>query len=405
MTLPVYQDRAHQEPAVDRIPRLDPAGALAPVPGRSPGGLPRVVLPSGHLAVHLTRYEDVRKALSHPALSRAEANTEDGPRFLPTALPPQMLISLDAPDHGRIRRLVTPDFAATAVTALLPGLRALLEERITALRAAPRPDLFREVLDRVTPAVTGGFLGVPEEDLRQLRTASRVIQLAPEDDPEGLTAEFTRGLGYAAALVRGERPLLPGGLLSRLLERREQAEPALDDDELTVLFLTLLVTVDQNTLSVLTKAVYALLCAPPLWRAAAGDPASVPRITEELIRLLPLGGPVGFPRVARADVEFEAGTVRAGETVLPDVFRANRDPEVFPRPLAVDPDRPARRHLQFGHGLHHCLGAALARLEINEVVTALTGALPGATLDADPAALPWDEGALLRRPTALPVRF
>ncbi|MET9597741.1 cytochrome P450 [Streptomyces sp. NPDC006459] len=92
--------------------------------------------------------------------------------------------------------------------------------------------------------------------------------------------------------------------------------------------------------------------------------------------------------------------------VYPDAFAANRDPEAFPEPLTVDPDRSsAKRHLQFGYGMHHCMGAALARMEIVTVLTRLAQEFPDLALAVDPAEVPWDNGTVLRRPTSLPVRW
>ncbi|MDQ8707214.1 cytochrome P450 [Streptomyces sp. LHD-70] len=206
-------------------------------------------------------------------------------------------------------------------------------------------------------------------------------------------------------LVTGAAPSDPDGLVGRCVNGRDRAEPPLSDAELAGLLLPAVVAGDHNALSVLAKSLYALLCAPQLWRRLVDDPAVAPRLGEELVRLIPLGTSSAFPRIATRDVKTAEAVIDAGDVVYADVFAANRDPEVFPDPETIDPDRAGARHLQFGYGMHHCMGAALFRLEITTLLTRLAREFPGLTLDADPRTLPWDDGVLLRRPTALPVRW
>ncbi|MEU5950694.1 cytochrome P450 [Streptomyces sp. NPDC047525] len=391
--------------SVKDIPRLDPPPAYVPLAELSEGGLPRIGLPSGHAAVHLTRYADVHQVLTDPAFSRTETNTDDGPSFLPTAMPPELLINLDAPHHARMRRFVTSDYSSAGVARLRPALGEIIDARFADLRAQEHPDLFRTVLDSVPAEVNARFLGLPTQDLALVHAYGRTVQLASGEDMDTLTEHFTAVYAYVTDLVTGARPSDPDGLVGRFVAGREQAEPALSDEELVGLLLPAVVAGDHNSLSVLAKAVYVMLCAPPLWQRLVDDPTLAPRLVEELIRLIPLGVSSAFPRLATQDVKTTGGVVYEGEAVYADVFAANRDAEVFPAPETIDPDRGGARHLQFGYGMHHCLGAALARLEITTVLTRLAKEFPRLALDADPETLPWDVGVLLRRPTALPVRW
>ncbi|MDT0615361.1 cytochrome P450 [Streptomyces lancefieldiae] len=391
--------------SVKDIPRLDPPPACTPLAGLSDGGLPRVVLPSGHTAVHLTRYGDVHRVLKDPTFSRARANTDDGPSFLPTAMPPELLINLDAAHHARMRRVVANEYGAAAVERLRPALEEIIEVCFADLRSEEHPDVFRTVLDRIPAEVNARFLGLPAQDFERVRLHGRTAQMAPADDFDTLVEHFTAVCAYVTDLVTGVRPSARGGLVERLVAGRDRAEPPLTDAELTGLLLPAVVAGDHNSLSVLAKAVYALLCSPGLWQRLVADPAVAPRLTEELIRLIPLGGPSAFPRIATRDVETAEAVIHEGDVVYADVFAANRDPEVFPAPETIDPDREGAKHLQFGYGMHHCMGAALARLEITTVLVRLAQEFPRLALDADPETLPWDHGVLLRRPTALPVRW
>ncbi|GAA2493756.1 cytochrome P450 [Streptomyces thermolineatus] len=388
------------------VPRLDAGPEYLPLPEPSAGGVPRVRLPSGHAALHLTRYRDVHRVLADNSFGRTVTNVEDGPSFLPTIMPKELLLNLDVPHHARMRGFVTADYSAAGVERLRPVVDEVIDRRFAALRRQDRPDLFATVLDPLPVTVNCRFLGIPETDVPHFRPSSRIVQMAPDHDVPGLLDHFWTVYHYVTDLVTGARPTDPDGLIGRFVAGRDRAEPPLSDEELVGILLGSLLGADQNVLSVLTKAVYTLLCAPALWRRLVDDPAVAPRLVEELIRLIPLGTISTFPRVATRDMETGAGTVREGEVVYADAFAANRDPDVFPDPLAIDPDRPANpRHLQFGYGMHHCMGAALARTEITALLVRLAEEFPDLALDADPAALPWDHGRLLRRPTALPVRW
>ncbi|WP_326950692.1 cytochrome P450 [Amycolatopsis sp. NBC_01307] len=371
----------------------------------SPGGVPRIVLPSGHVAAHLTRYRDVFAVLADPTCSRSVTNVEDGPSFLPTIMPKEMLLNLDVPDHSRMKTVANAEYSARAVAALTPVLGTVVDERFAALRAEERPDLFRTVLDEVPIRVNSVFLGLPLADREYYRPLGHTVQRAPADDVEGLLADFWRLYEYVTDLVRGVRPVREGGLIARLLAGRSASTPPLTDEELVALLLGSVLGADQNILSVLTKAVYVLLVSPGLWGRLHDEPALVTPVCEELIRLIPLGTISAFPRVLTRDVETSEGIVPEGSVVYADAFAANRDPEAFPDPLTIDPGRRGPRHLQFGYGMHHCMGAALARLEITTLVGRLVAEFPGMTLDADPHTLPWDTGTVLRRPAALPVRW
>ncbi|OIJ92332.1 cytochrome P450 [Streptomyces monashensis] len=388
------------------IPHLDPVPAFAPLAERSPQGIAQIRLPSGHTALHMTRYADVHKVLTDPASGRTETNVEGGPSFLPTVMPKELLLNLDAPFHARVRGFVAADYSAAGVERLRPVLDRVLDEGIERLRSAASPDLFTDLVDRIPVTVNCHFLGVPLADVPYFRPSARIVQIASHENVPDLVEHFYRVYGYVQDLVTGTRAAVPGGLIDRFRSDRDRAEPPLDDAELTGIFFGSLLGADQNVVSVLTKSLYTLLAAPALWRRLAEEPGIAPRLAEELIRLIPLGTISAFPRIAGRDLDTSQGVVPAGSVVYPDAFAANRDPEAFPDPLTIDPDRvPAKRHLQFGYGMHHCMGAALARMEIVAVLTRLAREFPDLALAIEPAEVPWDDGTVLRRPTSLPVRW
>jgi cytochrome P450 len=385
---------------VSEVPNLDPPPMFSLLDTSGPAGLPMIELPSGHTAVHLTRYADVRAALVAPEFSRAAANAEVGASFLPTPLPPELLIATDGASHDRLRSAISGPYAANRIAELAPLLDELITDQLMALRNADDPDLL-SVLAEVPALAHAALLGLSPADRAHYGAWTHRVQLAPRTDLPGLISDFTAVYQYVLELVRGERPAAPGGAIADLLA---DAGP-LSVPELVGLVLGALVAGDQNILSVLAKAVYTLLARPVLWRSLVDDPASAAGLVEELFRLIPLGRPSAFPRVAVHEALLPSGVLPAGTVIYPDAFAANRDPAVFPDPLRIDPRRAGRRHLQFGHGPHHCLGAALNRLVVTTLLTRLAAELPGLTLAVAPAELAWDDGVLLRRPVALPVRW
>ncbi|MCQ4121218.1 cytochrome P450 [Rhodococcus tibetensis] len=404
-TSALLQDGRGIAVSVSDIPNLDPPIAYTPANPQGPTGLPEITLPSGHTALHITRYDDVLKVLTDPSFGRTDTNREDGPSFLPTTMPPDLLLNLDAPDHGRMKGFVNSDYSPASVESLEDSVHRLLDRRIALLRGQENPDLFGTVLDRLPIEVNVRFLGIPEEDIDYFRPSSRVVQLAHDEDIPDLLEHFWLVYHYVTDLVQRKRPTEPGGLIDRFLSARGEVNPPLSDEELVAILLGSVLGADQNVLSVLTKAAYVLLQAPGLWNLLVEHPESAPKIVEELLRVLPLGTISTFPRIATREVQLRGGVIPVDAVVYADAFAANRDPEVFPEPELIDPFRNGKRHLQFGYGMHHCMGASLARMEITTALVRLAAEFPKLELAADPGSLQWDSGVILRRPTSLPVQW
>lgn len=269
--------------SIDDIPHLDPPVAYTPVTAEGPTGLPEITLPSGHTALHVTRYDDVLKVLTDPSFGRKDTNVEGGPSFQPTTMPPDLLLNLDTPDHARMKSFVNADYSPAGVEKLKGSVRRILDRRIALLRSEEHPDLFATVLDRLPVEVNAGFLGIPESDIDYFRPSSRVVQLSHDTDIPGLLENFRLVYHYVTDLVHGTRPVEPDGLIDRFLAARDEAEPPLSDDELVAILLGSVLGADQNVLSVLAKAVYVLLQALRYGSAGggAGRCAAVGRGTVE----------------------------------------------------------------------------------------------------------------------------
>jgi len=348
----------------------------------------------------------VHQVLTDTTFIRSDTNVDDGPSFLPTVMPEDMLLNLDHPDHGRLKRFVAAAYSANTMAGLAPAVRrradSALDELAGQLANGDTMDLMVDFLDPLTIGVNADYLGIPPEDIPTFRHLSRQMQLAHDVDVPRLLEDFWLLYHYLEDLVAGRRAL-NAGLIRDLLDARDSVDPPVTDAEYAATLLGSLVGGDQNVLSVLSKIVYTALVEHRLWETMARSPESIPSVVEELLRLLPLGRISTFPRIASRDIEFPGGTLHKGETVYADAHEANRDPEVFPEPWQVDTSRDGKRHLQFGYGMHHCMGSALARMEIIEAMAALTTRLPDLRLAASPESIEWDTGVLVHRPFNLPV--
>ncbi|ROP41061.1 cytochrome P450 [Saccharothrix texasensis] len=376
---------------------LDPAYARA----RDADGLIRVRMPFGEESWLATRYDDVRLVLGDPRFSRARAVEHDEPRLSPGRLTGGIL-ALDPPDHTRLRTLVAKAFTTRRVERLRPRVADLATALIRGLElVGPPVDLVEHYALSIPVAVICELLGVPVADRPRFRRWSDGLLSTSGLD----TADFDRDRGelrgYFADLVARRRAHPADDLVSALVEARD-AHDRLTEAELVDLSLGLLVAGHETTASQIANFAYVLLLEPDRWRRLVADPGLVPGAVEELLRYVPVGASAAFSRYATEDVEVGGTLVRAGEPVLCALNAANRDRLRFDGPEELRLDRAADRHLAFGHGAHHCLGAPLARLELREALHALLRDLPGLHLAGE---VVWKTRTLVRGPRSMPVAW
>ncbi|MFD4131497.1 cytochrome P450 [Streptomyces goshikiensis] len=395
------------------LPYADPAFVADPFPLyrhlREDGPVRRVVIAGGLDAWVVTRYEDGLAALSDSRLSSDVRDASDARllRQLPTSggesLMGNMLRS-DPPDHTRLRRLVSKAFTAHRVAGMRPRIQAITDQLLDALAPAGRADLVADFALPLPVTVISELLGVPVDDRHDFqRWTNRIVTRGAEPpDPAVVNEAYQHMRAYVTELVHAKRAAPGDDLLSGLIAARDE-EQRLTEDELVAMVFLLLAAGHITTVNLISGGIAMLLTHPGQLDLLRSDPELLPGAIEEFLRY---DGPVspGIARFAREDVEIAGVTVPRGATVLIGSAIADRDPARFPDPERLDITRQDNAHLAFGHGIHYCLGAPLARLEGQIAIAAALRRLPGLALAVAPDEIRWRPGGL-RGPESLPVTF
>lgn len=359
-------------------------------------------LPDGRIAWLVSGYANVRQMLVDQRFSRALAVTPDhaGPGF--EVFAGGSISGMDAPRHTRLRKLVASAFTARRVEGLRPRVAEVVNELIDAMLDRPQPADLVEAFSLPLPAqVICEMLGVPAEDLPQFHAWSDIIMANWERHADEIMSALAELYGYFAKLLEIKRSQPADDLMSALIAARDDAD-RLSEEELTVMCCTLLIGGHETTANEINLSVLLLLDHPGEVAKLRADPGLIPGAVEELLRCALLGGPAPA-RVTREDVTIGGVTIPADELVVPLYAAANRDPSVFSDPLRFDVTRDAADHLSFGAGLHHCLGAQLARLELQEAFRGLIGRLPGLRLAVRASELEFKSGMVINSLRGLPI--
>lgn len=384
-------DRLNLDPLYARLRRQEP--------------VTRVRLPFGEEAWLATRYADVRTVLGDPRFSRAAAVGRDEPRTTPQQLGTGIL-SMDPPDHSRLRRLVAKAFTARRVELLRPATAEIANELVDAMTAAgPPADLVEAFSTPLPVRVICRLLGVPVTDQGLFRTWSEAIVSTTSLPPERILEYLGNLHAYMAGLIAERRKAPTDDLIGALVQARDTGDDRLSEQEMVELAAGLLAAGHETTVTQISNFVYVLLTNPEQLALLLDRPELVPGAVEELLRYVPLGAASAFARYATEDLTLSGVRIRAGDPVIGAMSSANRDGEVFEDPDALDLTRGASPHLGFGHGVHHCIGAQLARMELQVALETLLGRLPALALAVDEKELDWKSGLLVRGLRALPVTW
>ncbi|MBW4722477.1 cytochrome P450 [Saccharothrix obliqua] len=382
--------------------RLDPEPEFATLRAERP--VSRVRLPFGEEAWLATRYEDVRTVLGDPRFSRAAATGRDEPRLRPAAVGvPGNIMALDPPDHTRLRRLVMKAFTVRRVERLRVRAQEIADELVDAMVARGHAELVEDFAVPLPTTVICELLGVPVADRDDFRVWSDAFLSTTRYTPDEVREHVASLSRYMAGLIARRRESPTDDLIGALVVARDE-EDRLSEDELLALAMGLLVAGHETTASQIPNFVHTLLTHPDQLAVLRADLDLVPRAVEELMRYVPLGLGAGIARYAVEDVELSGVLVRAGEPVLPVLVSANRDETAFPDADRLDLRREPRssHHVGFGHGAHHCLGAPLARMELQVALDTLLRRLPGLRFAGE---VRWKEGMATRGPAHLPLTW
>jgi cytochrome P450 len=378
------------------------APELASMRERQP--VAQVATPFG-MAWLITRYDDVRKALLDPHMS---SRTMDLPGMAETELVKlmnQSLIGMDAPEHTRKRRLLSSAFTARRVERLRPRVTELVDELLDEFEEMPRPvDLVSGFALPLPVRVICELLGVPASDLPEFSGWSNGLMADwLHLDEKEAAAKALRA--YFADLIALKRADPRDDLVSALIAAHEE-DDQLTEEEAVALCIGLLVAGHETTANSLSAFLVTLLHHPDQLDRLRADPSLVPSAVEELLRFLPLvasGG--GVPRIGTADVEVSGVTIPDRAMVLPALGAANRDPEVFADPERLDIGRTPNPHMAFGAGIHHCLGAQLARIELQEALAGLLRRMPNLRLAIDESELRLNPASVIRNLVSVPITW
>ena len=319
-------------------------------------------------------------------------------------LPAADLLTMDPPDHTRLRRLVSGAFTARAIAGLEPWIRDVTDRLLASMDAAAGFDLIDALAFPLPIAVICHLLGVPPEDQASFRTWGHDVAAALDPQSGATAASQSRSselalTSYLQELVRKRRAEPDDSLLSALVAAEEDGD-RLSSGELVSTALLLLIAGFETTVNLIGNGTVALLGEPGQWRRLRDEPALVPAAVEELLRY---DSPVQMTsRTATEDFDVDGAIIPKGASIVVAIGGANRDPEVFDEPDRLCIDRPdASRHLSFSLGIHHCLGAALARLEARIAFEELTRRYPRLELAGTPTRRPL---LVLRGFETVPVR-
>ncbi|MGW8574847.1 cytochrome P450 [Streptomyces niveus] len=396
---PVLDYPFHRPSAVEVPPVYEELRGKCPVA--------HVRLPTGDEGYVVTRYDDVRTVLADARFSRAATISPDAPQLTPTPPVPGSLFTTDAPEHTRLRRLVSREFTARRVQNMRPRIQELTDGLLDEMEKLDGPvDLNTALAFPLPVMVICELLGVPFEDRDRFREWSDAFVSITAHTPEEMAAQRQQMIGYLGELVKRKREEPTDDLMGALVVASDE-EGSLNEYELIVMAATILVAGHETTVSMIGKIVLTLLRHPEQMAMLREHPEKLDHAIEELLRVNPIGdgGPL---RITLEDVEVGGTLIPKGSAVLAAVCSANQDPDRFPGAQAneFDPERPeAVHHVAFGHGPHFCVGAALARAELQIVISSLLNRFPDLRLAEEVGSLELTTGMMVHGLKTLPVTW
>jgi cytochrome P450 len=355
----------------------------------------------------VTRYEDVRAVLSDPSRfsnARTDFPLADLLQLSQDEIAQRragLLLAMDPPAHTRLRRMLTPEFTVARIRRLAPRIEEIVDSHLDALeREGPPADLVSEFALPIPSLVICELLGVPYSERAQFqrRTRRQLDLSVPMEQRLQLQRESRAFMEQQVAHAQAD----PGDDMLGMLVREHGDD--LTHDELVGISMLLLVAGHETTANMLGLGTLALLRHPEQAAAVRDDPAAVEPAVEELLRWLSIV-PQGILRTTTTDVTLAGHTIPAGELVALSLVAANRDAALVEDPDRLDITRGAMGHVAFGHGVHHCLGAPLARMEMRTAFPALLRRFPELALAVPVEDVPFRPHHFIYGLQSLPVTW
>ncbi|MCG3756468.1 MULTISPECIES: cytochrome P450 [Amycolatopsis] len=376
------------------------SGAVCPITARR--GIPSYLVGG---------YEQARELLNDPRISKDSADVHrvyaakigqdvEVPEF--GNLLTRHMLNSDPPVHTRLRKLVNKAFTARTVARLRPRIQEIADTLLDEMARHEQVDLVQAFAEPLPITVICELLGVRVEDRGQFTAWSHLL-LSFSEDHEAQAAAARDMHDYLQQLVESKRAEPAEDLLSDLVHASDEGD-SLDEDELISMAFLLLVAGHETTVNLIANATFALLRAPDQAEKLRADPSLLPGAVEEFLRY---DGPINFATLRYTVDEIEAGgvTVPRDEFVQISLLSANRDPEKFPDPDTLDVTRAPGGHLAFGHGIHYCVGAPLARLEAQIALGSLLARFPELSLAVPAENIVYRPSSLVHGVLSLPVRL
>jgi len=339
-------------------------------------------------------YRLARQILADRRFRRSGAAGRDAPNIASYKSAPNAIISLDGAEHARIRRLVASAFTERRISELAPFVARSANELLDALEAQHAPADFVSHVSSVLPfSVLCHLLGVPPEDREVFGSWVNVL-FRLEGSGADTRQQSIALVRYMTRLIAKKRREPSADLISQLIRSAER-DRTVTNHEIVTLCLSLLMAGFETTVDQITLCVLTLLLDPLLMKSLIDNPESIPLVTDELMRVNPAIF-ITFPRMAAERVCVRDAVIQPGQLVTISIIACNRDPAVFDLAGEVTLEGTSPAHLSFGHGVHRCLGAPLAFLQLTTLLTALARRFPQLRLAEDPHSLTWKTGMATR---------
>jgi cytochrome P450 len=367
----------------------------------------KVRLPDDSTAWLVTGFGEAREVMIDQRYSRALVFAPGRQVYGVEATLADAMISMDPPEHTRLRKLVAGAFTEKRIQALRPQVARIVDDLIDKMLAGPRPaDLSHSFSLMVPASVICVLLGVPIADVGRFHEWSNVIFADWSRSRDRIDEAYAAMSRYMSELITQKRQAPGDDLISVLVDARDSAGK-LTEDELVQFCIALLAAGHETTANSINMSFVALCQHPAELARLRGDPGLIPPAVEELLRYVIISGSgfVPLARVTREEVRLGGVTIPAGETVLPSFNVANRDSAAFDDPDRLDVGRAPKIHLGFGAGAHHCLGAQLARMELQEAFRGLLTRLPGLRMTVPMSGLEFRAGQAIASMRELPVTW